>query len=129
MRFASSETRAQATRSGTGDLREDEMFWMFMTALWVIMLLAPLGLLVALLPSGRDCPRCGSETLSIRVALLRPVMRLLNRRWCTSCGWEGVMRVSRQVPVPAVEVVTEERDEYDDDAAWRSERDSGGGVM
>jgi hypothetical protein len=105
------------------------MFWMFMTALWVVMLLAPLGLLVALLPSGRDCPRCGSETLPIRVALLRPVMRLLNRRWCTSCGWEGIMRVSRQVPAPALEVVHEERDEFDDDAAWRGERESGGGVM
>ena len=105
------------------------MFWMFMTALWVVMLLAPLGLLVALLPTGRDCPRCGSETLPIRVAFLRPVMRLLNRRWCTSCGWEGIMRVSSHVPVPAMEVVTEERDEYDDDAAWRGERDSGGGVL
>jgi hypothetical protein len=105
------------------------MFWMFMTALWMVMLLAPLGLLVALLPSGRDCPRCGSETLSIRVRLLRPVMRLLNRRWCTSCGWEGIMRVSRHAPVPALEVVPEERDENDDDAVWRGERDSGGGVI
>jgi hypothetical protein len=106
------------------------MFWMFMTALWVVMLLAPLGLLVALLPSGRDCPRCGCETLPIRVQVLRPLMRLLNRRWCTSCGWEGIMRVSRHVPVPAMEtVVAEERDEYDDDAVWRGERDSGGGVL
>jgi hypothetical protein len=105
------------------------MFWMVMTALWVVMLLAPLGLLVALLPSGRDCPRCGSETLSIRLQLLRPLMRMLNRRWCTSCGWEGIMRVSRHVLAPAVEVVVEEREEYDDDAVWRGERDSGGGVM
>ena len=37
------------------------------------------------------------------------------------------MRVSRQIPVPAVEVVTpDDRDEYDDDAVWRGERDSGG---
>lgn len=105
------------------------MLWMFMTALWVVMLLAPLALLVALLPTGRDCPRCGSETLPIRVALLRSVRRMLNRRWCTACGWEGIMRVSRQIPVPAVEMVAEERDEYDDDAVWRGERDSGGGLM
>ncbi|HEX6750320.1 MAG TPA: hypothetical protein VF092_23705 [Longimicrobium sp.] len=104
------------------------MFWMFMTALWVVMLLAPLALLVALLPSGRDCPRCGCESLPIRSSLLRPARRLLNRRWCTSCGWEGVMRVTRHAPVPALEVVPE-HDEYDDDAVWRGERDSGGGLM
>lgn len=105
------------------------MFWMFMTALWVVMLLAPLALLVALLPAGRDCPRCGSESLPIRVAALRPARRFLNRRWCTSCGWEGIMRVTRHAPAPALELVADEHEEYDDDAAWRSERDSGGGVI
>jgi hypothetical protein len=63
------------------------------------------------------------------VAVLRPVRRLLNRRWCTACGWEGIMRVTRHVPVPALEVVPDVTDEYDDDAVWRGERDSGGGLM
>lgn len=106
------------------------MFWMFMTTLWVVMLLAPLALLVALLPAGRDCPRCGCESLPIRVAALRPVRRHLGRRWCTSCGWEGVMRVARLVPaVPVLEPTAAEHEEYDDDAVWRGERDSGGGVL
>ena len=106
------------------------MFWMFMTALWVVMLLAPLGLLVALLPSGRECPRCGSESLPIRVAILRPVRGLLTRRWCTACGWEGIVRVTAHQPAPVPEVVTEAHEEVvDDDAVWRGERDSGGGVL
>ncbi|HEX8695708.1 MAG TPA: hypothetical protein VF746_25055 [Longimicrobium sp.] len=105
------------------------MFMMFLTALWVVMLVAPLALLVALLPSGRDCPRCGSETLPIRVRPLKPVRRFLGRRWCTACGWEGIMRVTRHAPAPAVEVVHHEPDEVDDDAVWRGERDSGGGVI
>ncbi|HEV7591194.1 MAG TPA: hypothetical protein VGO40_23990 [Longimicrobium sp.] len=105
------------------------MFWMLMTTLWVVMLLAPLALLLALLPSGRDCPRCGCESLPIRVAALRPVRRYLNRRWCTSCGWEGVMRVTHAAPVPAVEAVAEEHPGYEDDAVWRPERESGGGVI
>ena len=75
------------------------MFWMFMTALWVVMLLAPLALLVALLPSGRDCPRCGGETILLRQRMLHAARRFLGRRWCTSCGWEGVMRVTREAQV------------------------------
>jgi hypothetical protein len=106
-----------------------EMIWMLMTTLWVVMLLAPLALLLALLPAGRDCPRCGCESLPIRVAVLRPVRRYLNRRWCTSCGWEGVMRVTRHAPAPVLEAVVEEHTGYDDDALWRPERESGGGVL
>ena len=105
------------------------MVWMLMTALWVVMLLAPLALLVALLPSGRDCPRCGGESLPIRVQLLRPVRRFLGRRWCTACGWEGIMRASRPGPVLALERLHDEPEIIDDDAAWRGERDSGGGVL
>ncbi|HYJ80350.1 MAG TPA: hypothetical protein VEW03_12135 [Longimicrobiaceae bacterium] len=106
------------------------MFWTFMTALWLVMLVAPIALLVALLPAGRDCPRCGSESLPIRVAALRPVRRFLTRRWCTACGWEGVVRITRQEPAPAVEVVHQAPEEaVDEDAVWRGERDSGGGVL
>ena len=105
------------------------MFWMFMTALWVVMLLATLALLIALLPAGRDCPRCGGESLPIRVRALRPVRRFLMRRWCTACGWEGITRVTRHAPVPALEVVPDHHDEADDDAVWRGERDRDGGLL
>jgi len=126
---------ANLLQHGTGAAKHREnqgghaMIWMLMTTLWVVMLLAPLALLLALLPAGRDCPRCGCESLPIRVAALRPVRRYLNRRWCTSCGWEGTMRVTRLAPVPVVEAVAEEHVEYDDDAVWRPERESGGGVL
>jgi hypothetical protein len=129
MPFADLLRHGERRIEAPGEPGRDAMFWMLMTTLWVVMLLAPLALLVALLPSGRDCPRCGCESLPIRVALLRPVRRYLNRRWCTSCGWEGVMRVSRLAPVPALETVAEEHAEYDDDAVWRPERESGGGVL
>jgi hypothetical protein len=102
------------------------MFWTLMTALWVVMLLAPLALLVALLPTGRDCPRCGGETFAIRTALLRPVRRFLGRRWCTSCGWEGVTRLPLHPrPVLEPEPVRVEPEDADDDAVWRGERDNG----
>jgi hypothetical protein len=97
------------------------MFVMFMSALWVVMLVAPLALLVALLPSGRDCPRCGGETLLLRLRALGPLRRFLGRRWCTACGWEGMTRCSRHQPVPVAELAAEVRDEADDDAVWRGE--------
>jgi len=130
MPFANLHQHGNEGSEAQGQPGRDEMLWILMTALWVVMLVAPLVLLVALLPTGRDCPRCGCESLPIRVAALRPVRRWLNRRWCTSCGWEGVMRVSRHAPVPAVETFVEEHAaEYDDDAVWRPERESGGGVL
>lgn len=103
------------------------MFWMFMTALWVVMLLAPLALLVALLPSGRDCPRCGGETLLLRQRVLKPVRRFMGRRWCTACGWEGMVRYPRRQPAPVLEVAEVRGGEADDDAVWRGEQ--GGNVF
>ena len=102
------------------------MFWMFMTALWVVMLLAPLALLVALLPAGRECPRCGGETLLLHQRVLSSVRRFMGRRWCTACGWEGMMRYSHRHPVPVLQMA-EVRDEADDDAVWRGEQ--GGNVF
>lgn len=97
------------------------MVWWLMTALWVVMLVAPLALLVAMIPAGRECPRCGGETLLLRDRALMPVRRFLGRRWCAACGWEGVARTSRTAPVPALEAARAPG-EADDDAVWRPER-------
>lgn len=94
------------------------MFWLFMTTLWMVMLVAPLALLVALLPAGRNCPRCGGETLPIRSVLLAPLHGLIRRRWCIGCGWEGLARrPGRPSPAPAFEVVPDDAD--GEDAPWR----------
>ena len=99
------------------------MFVMFMAALWIVMFVAPVVLLVALLPAGRDCPRCGGETLAIRSAMLRPVRRFLSQRWCTACGWEGTTRSHlHPQPLPGLELVRAEGDDADDDAVWRGEQ-------
>lgn len=98
------------------------MVWLFVVALWAVLLLAPVLLLFFFLPSGRDCPRCGSETLLIHSRLLRPVRRLAKLRWCTSCKWEGIMRpASLRRPLPKLEVVPDDRDE--DNAPWRGGQD------
>ena len=97
------------------------MFWLFAVALWAAMLVLPVVLLVALLPAGRDCPRCGSETLPIRFLWLQPVRRLVSRRWCIGCGWEGISRRTRW-PRPVgrlVAAVPDKRDGADDDVIWK----------
>lgn len=96
------------------------MFWLLVTGLWAAMLLSPFFLLFLFLPSGRDCPRCAAETVSIRSSLLRPLRRMASLRWCMACGWEGVTRnaVIRR-PLPKLEVVPDDASEGDEDAPWR----------
>jgi hypothetical protein len=97
------------------------MFWLFVMGLWMALLLSPLVLLYLFLPTGKDCPRCSSETLLLRSRTLRPVRRLVNLRWCTSCGWEGVTRhamITR--PLPTLEVVPDDADDPDNSAPWRT---------
>lgn len=98
------------------------MFWLFVVALWTALLLAPIALLYAFLPSGRGCPRCGHETVPIRSWLLHPVRRLTALRWCLDCGWQGLMRHGRnRAPVPTLEVVPDDAHAHDTDgdAPWK----------
>jgi hypothetical protein len=53
------------------------------------------GFAYFLLPRGGACPRCGTEMLAIRHRLLDLSLPLLQRRWCLSCGWNGVVRRDR----------------------------------
>src|SRR3977135_947366 len=51
-----------------------------------------------LIPRRRTCPPCSEVTVPIREpSFLRYL--LLERRWCTGCGWNGVARRG-QVPTP-----------------------------
>jgi hypothetical protein len=100
------------------------MFWLLVTLLWIALLVSPLVLLFLFLPTGRDCPRCNSETLLLQSRLLRPFRRLTNLRWCTSCGWEGVMRNAVLTrPLPTLEVVPDDSDDTDKNAPWRGKSD------
>lgn len=97
------------------------MFWLFVTFLWAAMLLSPFVLLYLFLPSGRDCPRCASETVAIRSRLLQPLRRVAGVRWCMGCGWEGIARSSvLRRPLPQFEVVPDDAEDADDDAPWRT---------
>ena len=52
-------------------------------------------ILIAALSAGSACPACGGE--AIAVLFPRPLRRVpfIERRWCTSCGWEGLLRRTR----------------------------------
>lgn len=65
-----------------------------------------LAYLFFLLPQGTACPQCGEETLLLRNPLLWRLRRLMGRRWCLRCGWDGLGRQRIWCrPLPAVEVV------------------------
>jgi len=52
-------------------------------------------ILLVALSAGSHCPACGGE--AIPVLLPRPLRKVpfIQRRWCMSCGWEGLLRHGR----------------------------------
>jgi len=95
-----------------------------LVALYLLLVVAlPLALSAAVnyrtLPEGTTCPLCRSETLLIRSRVLGAASAVLRRvvlqhRWCLTCGWEGVCKLTgeaarrarnsgalRQLPAPA----------------------------
>lgn len=74
-------------------------------ALYLILVIAlPLALSSVVsyrtLPRTTNCPLCGTETMRLRSRWLDLVSRLLRNqqlqsRWCTSCLWEGTVRLPR----------------------------------
>ncbi len=101
------------------------MFWLFVVVLCVAMLVSPIALLIAFLPGGRDCPRCGTETIPIRMRMLHPLRRFLHQRWCMACGWYGMMRQTAWPrAVARVEAADNTSFEADDDAAWRGGKEA-----
>lgn len=102
------------------------MVWLFVTMLWLVMLLSPLVLLFVFLPAGSKCPRCREEnTVAVRARYLRPLRPLLGRRWCMGCGWDGITRTQVGVrPLPSIAVhVPDDEEEEDESERWR-ERES-----
>lgn len=96
------------------------MFWLFVVALWVAMLMSPILLLFFFLPTGRDCPRCGGDTLLLHSRILCYFARLVSVRWCLSCGWEGITRQTTWLrPLPTLEVVPDDAEDNDGSAPWR----------
>lgn len=66
----------------------------------VVALPLTLGMFVSFraLPNDRRCPQCGGETISILTRLTRvarhiPGLGSFQRRWCSTCLWEGYTRL------------------------------------
>jgi predicted RNA-binding Zn-ribbon protein involved in translation (DUF1610 family) len=51
--------------------------------------------LLLALSAGPSCPACGGEALLVCLARRLRRVPLIERRWCTACGWEGLLRRGR----------------------------------
>lgn len=65
----------------------------------IVLLITTLPVLL-LVSFGRRCPHCLDLTLPLQSLLLRPLRRLIVRRWCLQCGWTGLSWVGRGLPRP-----------------------------
>jgi hypothetical protein len=52
-----------------------------------------------LLPRGPLCPRCEVEMVAIRNRFFDRFLPVVQRRWCLECGWNGIVRRIRTVPM------------------------------
>ncbi len=79
----------------------------------LVVLVLPLALSAAVslrtLPCGRRCPRCAGETLRLQARLPRVLSRVvraeMHHRWCPTCEWEGLARIT-PARIPPVRVRT-----------------------
>lgn len=89
------------------------LFWIsfFFVAFGAKVVLA-LATIYLILPEERSCVHCDADTLSVRMGpagrlLARAMLGTVERRWCPSCGWEGLARAPRggrdALPVAGVE--------------------------
>jgi hypothetical protein len=74
----------------------------YLLLVFVLPLLLSVAVSYRALPRGRACPHCQGESLPLvapvlqRISVVSP--QQFQRRWCLSCGWEGVTRVAREKP-------------------------------
>ena len=47
-----------------------------------------------MLPTKRECRRCGEPLTLIQHSILGRLLPLVEHRWCLECGWSGVVRPS-----------------------------------
>ncbi len=80
------------------------VFYVFF-GLVLIRLVAIVIILLVALSVGPQCPACGREAILIRTPWLRLLSNWIERRWCMTCGWQGLTRRSRSAEVqrPRVE--------------------------
>ncbi len=80
------------------------VFYVFF-GLVLIRLVAIVIILLVALSVGPRCPACGREAILIRTPWLQLLSNWIERRWCMTCGWQGLTRRSRSAEVerPRVE--------------------------
>ena len=59
-----------------------------------------------ILPAGDRCPMCDAPTFRIQSKGWNLLMPWFRTSWCADCGWEGLLRLSRDTPVAPHKLTT-----------------------
>jgi hypothetical protein len=60
--------------------------------LFVLRVVAATIVFAVLLPRGDRCPNCDAVTDRVESAFADRFLPWLHKRWCLSCGWQGMLR-------------------------------------
>ena len=94
------------------------IFTLVLGGLFVLRIVAATVVFVLILPHGDRCPLCDAVTLRVESPALRRLRLPLVKRWCLTCGWEGVMR--RLVNEPRKAATTEPNSQPSEQPSRRS---------
>lgn len=68
------------------------IFVVLFGGLFVLRAIAATVIFLLLLPTGDRCPNCDHPTVRVQSALADRFLPWFRKRWCMTCGWQGMLR-------------------------------------
>jgi len=74
------------------------IFAVVFVGFFVLRAIAATVIFFFILPEGDRCPMCDAHTFRVQSRGWNLLMPWFRTSWCADCGWEGLLRRSRETP-------------------------------
>ena len=77
-------------------MSDEVLFAVLFLGFFVLRIIGATVFFLYILPGGVKCPHCDAETIRVRSRGWNLLMPWFRTSWCLECGWEGLLRKTRQ---------------------------------